>query len=362
MFRCDEVVIDQLTDLGEIERLAGEWDELADRVGGSPFLRPGWIIAWWDAFADGSPELFISWRNGRLSGVLPLVRRGAVLASASNWHTPEFGSLAEDEDCRALIMQWVIRERRRRVDLSFLPADGPDADAFAEAASGCIVERRELLRSPYLEVSGDWDSYWDGLSKNLRGTVKRCRNRLSDMGEVSVELHRDGDLVETLTACFEIEASGWKGEEGTAIQAREETERFYRRVAAWADERGILRLAVLKAGDRPVAFNYAISDNGCEHLLKLGHDAELNRFGPGTVLTAEVLQAAFERGIGRYSFGGGEDAYKIRWASELRSSLRMQGFAPTAAGNADRAVQVYGRRAAIGARELAGTVRQRLGR
>jgi CelD/BcsL family acetyltransferase involved in cellulose biosynthesis len=182
------------------------------------------------------------------------------------------------------------------------------------------------------------------------------------MGETAVELHRGGDLDATLTAGFELEASGWKGDEGTAIQAEEATERFYRRVAAWAAERGILRLTVLKVGGRPVAFNYAIDDNGCEHLLKLGHDAELNRFGPGTVLTADVLQAAFERGLKRYSFGGGDDAYKLRWTSKVRCSLRMQAFAPTAAGNADRAVQVYGRRAALGARELAANARQRLGR
>ena len=355
-------MIDQLTEPGEIERLAGEWDDLADRAGGSAFLRPGWIKAWWDAFALGEPVLFTAWREGRLSGVLPLERRGAVLASASNWHTPVFGCLAEDEESRAGIFEWVMREGKRRVDLAFLPSGGPDAEAFASAAGGCILEQREILRSPYLEVSGDWDSYWRGLSKNLRGTIKRCRNRLSDMGDTSVEVHRGRDLDGTLSAAFELEASGWKGEAGTAILREEGTEEFYRRIAAWAGERGMLRLAVLSAGGRPVAFNFAIEDNGCEHLLKLGHDVELNRFGPGTVLTAEVLQAAFERGLDRYDFGGGDDGYKLRWAPELRCSLRMQAFAPTAAGKADRAVQVYGRRAAIGARELAATARQRLGR
>jgi CelD/BcsL family acetyltransferase involved in cellulose biosynthesis len=363
MFNNDAAVIDQLTDPAEIERLAGEWDDLATRTGASPFLRPGWITAWWDAFGSGSPVLFTAWRNGRLSGLLPMERRGGVLASASNWHTPDYGCLAEDDESRAAIFEWVIRERRRRVDLAFLPADGADSEAFAEAASGCILERRVLLRSPFVQIAGDWDAYWSGLSKNLRGTIKRCRNRLSDIGETSVRVHQDGaDLESLLTTAFELEASGWKGDEGTAISDRPETARFYRRVAAWAAERGMLRLAVLSAGERIVAFNYAISDNGCEHLLKLGHDAQLNRVGPGTVLTAEVLQAAFERGLDRYDFGGGDDAYKLRWTPEVRCSSRMQAFAPTAAGNADRAVQVYGRRAVIGARGLAVAGRRRIGR
>jgi CelD/BcsL family acetyltransferase involved in cellulose biosynthesis len=257
----------------------------------------------------------------------------------------------------------VIRDRRRRVDLAFVAGDGPDAEAFATAAAGCPLVRREILSSPYLEISGDWDDYWRSLSKNLKSTIKRCRNRLADMGEIDVTVHTGGpDLDSLLTAAFELEASGWKGDAGTAINASAETVRFYRRIAGWGAERGLLRLAVLSTGGRPIAFNLAIEDNGTEHLLKLGHDAELNRYGPGTVLTAEVLRSAFERGLRRYDFGGGDDAYKLRWASELRSSLRMQAFAPTAAGGADRAVQVHGRRAAIGARDLAESARRRLGR
>jgi CelD/BcsL family acetyltransferase involved in cellulose biosynthesis len=31
----------------EIERCREAWDALADRAGAAPFLRPGWIAAWW---------------------------------------------------------------------------------------------------------------------------------------------------------------------------------------------------------------------------------------------------------------------------------------------------------------------------
>src|SRR5690242_6039091 len=36
--------------------LDGQWDALADRCGGGPFVRPGWIGAWRAAFGTGAAE------------------------------------------------------------------------------------------------------------------------------------------------------------------------------------------------------------------------------------------------------------------------------------------------------------------
>src|SRR5437899_1249723 len=81
----------------EIERsteaLDREWDDLADRVGAAPFLRPGWIRAWWRAFGSGDPGVLTVRRSGRLAAALPLEIRRGVVRSPTNWHTPFFGVL-----------------------------------------------------------------------------------------------------------------------------------------------------------------------------------------------------------------------------------------------------------------------------
>ena len=150
---------------------------------------------------------------------------------------------------------------------------------FAAAANGCILEQRVILRSPYVQIAGDWDSYWSGLSKNLRGTIKRCRNRLADLGETSVRVHQEGaDLESLLTTAFELEASGWKGDEGTAISRARRPPASTGASPLGPPSAAFCGSPSSAPGGRPIAFNYAIEDNGCEHLLKLGHDAELNRF------------------------------------------------------------------------------------
>src|SRR5205823_9937115 len=44
-------------------QLAEEWEELAERVSASPFVRPGWFEAWSEAFGSG-PLLAVTARNG----------------------------------------------------------------------------------------------------------------------------------------------------------------------------------------------------------------------------------------------------------------------------------------------------------
>ena len=89
-----------------VEAIATEWEALADAVGASPFVRAGWISAWWRAFGSGTLEIVTARSgNGHLSGVLPLHRRYGAVRSTTNWHSPEFGLLADDSRDKGLLIQ-----------------------------------------------------------------------------------------------------------------------------------------------------------------------------------------------------------------------------------------------------------------
>lgn len=331
----------------EIGALEQEWDRLAIRTQAAPFLRPGWISAWWDAFGSGALEIFAFRSEGRLAGVLPTVRQRGVIRSPTNWHTPAFGAMAEDAEATLALYAAVLREAPRRLDISFLRAEGADIEGMTRAAGRYRTLRRPLMSSPYVLVDRDWEAYWSALSKNLRGTVRRCRRRLADRGEVTVEIAGEpSDLAWALEEGFRLEASGWKGEAGTAIASRPETRSFYRQVSTWAAEAGILCLGFLRVDGEAVAFTLGLESNGRHYLLKPGHDAALGSFGPGTVLTAAMVERTFSLGLGAYEFLGGADDYKLRWAGACHDLLRVQAFAPGLGGSTDRVTQTHGRRAA----------------
>jgi CelD/BcsL family acetyltransferase involved in cellulose biosynthesis len=200
------------------------------------------------------------------------------------------------------------------------------------------------MRSPYVPIESDWETYWQERSRNLRKSLRRSENRLAQLGKVSMEISEGGDdLDRLLEEGFRVEASGWKGQEGTAIISTPETERFYRQIAYWGVETGMLRLAFLRVGEKPIAFAFSLETADRHYVWKLGHDADLDQVGPGRVLIARTIERAFSMGFKSYEFLGSADEYKLRWAPRSRELMRAQAFAGTLPGTAERLAQTHGR-------------------
>ena len=94
---------------------------------------PGWFGAWLAAFG-GRGSILALRRGERLAAVLPLVRRAGALRSATNWHTPLFGPVAEDDAALRELAQAALGERASRLDLAFIDPAGAATEAFRAAA------------------------------------------------------------------------------------------------------------------------------------------------------------------------------------------------------------------------------------
>ncbi len=328
-----------------IESLGEEWDALADRVGAPLFARPGWYSAWRAAFG-AEPELVTVRRDGRLAGIAALQRRGSVLESMTNWHTVEFDLLAEDETSVRNLAAAIFEKAPRRASFAFMTEGESCVGVLAAAASDARYRTltRTLESSPYVRIEGTWDAYQAGRDRHLVTETRRRRRRLEEQGSVTFELADGRERLDSLLAeGFPIEASGWKGERGTAIQSRPETRSFYTDLARWAATRGALRLAFLRLNDRPLAFQFLIEDAQTLYFLKGGYETEFRKLAPGTLLIEEVLSYAFGQGLQTYEFLGFPEPFKLEWTSLLRDRNLLQAFAPTALGLVDWSAWAFGR-------------------
>jgi CelD/BcsL family acetyltransferase involved in cellulose biosynthesis len=321
-----------------VEALAETWDDLADRCGADPFTRPGWIGAWWDAFGDGRLELLTLRRDGRLAALVPIQHVRGELHSPTNWHTPSFDLLAEDEDAAAELARAVFARKRRAVRLAFLLPGSTGLECSREAAAGYRLLERPLEQAPYVDTSGSWDAYVEALGAKVVAELRRRRRRLEETGELTFEV---ADGTERLDALldegFAVEAAGWKGQDGTgtAIGVGDRTKRFYPAIARWAADRGWLRLAFVRLDGRALGFDFAIETGGVHSLLKTGYDESYRKLGPGKLLRFEMLRRAFEDGIDTYDFLGDFEPWKREWAQTAKPRLLLQAFRQTPAGLAE---------------------------
>ncbi|MGZ4214415.1 MAG: GNAT family N-acetyltransferase [Solirubrobacteraceae bacterium] len=343
--RCRSNVLPTASDGGagvaEIERLSEAWDALADRAGGAPFLRPGWIAAWWRAFGRGRLEILTAGSGGKLDAVLPVVHRHGGIHAPSNWHTPQYGLLEAAEGAGAGLVADLFASAPQ-VSLGFVSSLTGEVQRLSDSAHAhryrTLVRTQE--RSPLVVLDGDWDSYEGGLSASLRRDLRRCRRRLGEHGRVWLDVHDD---VSRLGEALELERLGWKEQAGTAIASRPETRQFYTQVAHWASQRGWLRLIFLRVDERAIAFQFALEDGGAHLGLKSGFDPEFRAMSPGRLIVEASLERAFAIGLKRFEFMGTADAYKLRFATDVYDRLLFQAFSRRPAGRVLHAAFEYGR-------------------
>lgn len=344
-----------------VEPLEAEWDALAARTGATPFVRPGWIAAWYAAFGRGKPVVQVVREDGALVAVAALEARVGSLRSATNWHTPAYDVVAETAGAARALADSVLALRPRRLELRLIDPEGLALPAFRAAASaaGYRVLTRRLLESPYVPVTGDWEEYAGTLRKLLK-ELERRRRRLEETGRLSLSVETGGDgLEDALGIGFDLEQSGWKGRRGTAIASRPQTRAFYNQIARWAAERDWLRLAFLSVDDRPIAFEFDLEVDDVLYNLKPGYDEAFARFAPGKLLCEQRIRTAFEARMRSYEFLGAPLPFKLEWTRHVRERFILQAFVPTVPGRVELASFRFGRPAARRMLRAYGRVRKR---
>jgi CelD/BcsL family acetyltransferase involved in cellulose biosynthesis len=284
-------------------------------------------------------------------------RRGALRAPV-NWHSPLFGPLAADREAESELLERLFRQPHASIKLNVLTGGREGLAPFIAAAreQQRLVLSRTILRSPFIDLRGSFADYERGLSRNRRRSLGSGRRRLDRSGTVRFEVHDGSErLDELLDELLQVESSGWKGRSGTAIASRPETRRFYTEIARWAAERGWLRLAFLRLGDRAVACDYALEHNGVWYTLKAGYDEQLSSVGPGAILLREEIAHCFRSGLSRIELLGSEDPFKLSWtdrraertwlAAFRRDPTGLAGWSLTGARQAARAARARASRA-----------------
>lgn len=342
--------------LDEVEAVEGEWTALAQRVGAAPFLHPGWVRAWWGAFGRGRLEV-VTLRDdaGELIAVLPLRQLAGMTASPTNWHTPVFGPVAQDESASRKLFEALLERRPRQLSISFLDDQDPSLPALMQAADANRYRTavRPRLRSPYLDLPSDPDAVPQILTGKRRRELRRRRRQLEQIGEVLIDPAESGDLDSRLADGFRVESLGWKGARGTAIASDRRTRRFYGEVARWAAQQGWLRLGFVRVDGRAIAFDFGIQHEGAYYLVKTGYDPAYRAQGPGVQLRLESITQAAREGCRHYEFLGHTEATKAEWTDRTRLRLLVQAFRPSPAGAVDRLIWTHGRTAAVRLRAMA---------
>ena len=284
------------------------WRELAGRaIEPNGYYLPEWELAV-NALAPGrgGASMLAAWRDAsppRLIGLMPVVSLWRAyriplpaLVSAHPYGTLCTPPLDRDlaGDAVARLMQKARQAGARALILRDMSLDGAAMKAISDALRPDGLRPRVLqsgLRA-CLDVTRDGDQLLhDALGARKLRELRRQRGRLAEHGAVAFDVAQTRDDVSAALEVFlTLEASGWKGQRGTALIQRDGDASFIRRAAVALAAAGQCEIVTLRAGDTPVAAAIVLRHQHRAFYFKLGIDERFAKFSPGVQLTLDLTR------------------------------------------------------------------------
>jgi CelD/BcsL family acetyltransferase involved in cellulose biosynthesis len=330
-----------------VEQIAGDWRRLCDESGDEEvFYRPEWAQAYLQAFEPKAEVVVVSaWAGERLRGILPLVRRRAfvsgfplvTLTIPANVHSlrASLTVCPGQEGEAALKALWQAVKELPRWDLidvaNVVEGSGLDRLVALAAAYGYRTARKRTSQTLYLPIDASatpasdkaaQPPWFAGTRPKFRSHLRRARRQLEEQGTLKLKHYSAADP-EALKKFYDLEASGWKGAEGTAIQCHSSTRQFYDSVAQAAARDGYLSLDFLELNGKPIAGHFGFNLRGRYFLAKAGYDEAFRRHGPGQLLVSEILGETPRHRLREFDFVGPATWDESRWASARRTNHRV---------------------------------------
>ena len=288
------------------------WERLVGRAAEpNPFFEPWFLVPSLEQWGANNRVTVKAWlHDGRLAGLMPIVRSakyyGHILTHATGWlHANAFCGVPlvvaglEEDFWRAMLAHFDRMARRALfLHLPLLPAGGPLDAALERVLAASPRAHYRVAEQQRAFLTGDMGAQAyleEAMSAKKRKELRRQHNRLAEEGALAFErLEGDEGLAEWTAEFLALEASGWKGEAGSALASAPDTTALFTQALAGAAAAGRLERLALRLDGRAIAMLANFITPPGAYSFKTAFDEDYARFSPGMLLQLENL-ALLER-------------------------------------------------------------------
>lgn len=204
-----------------------------------------------------------------------------------------------------------------------LAEDGPVHRGLLAARHGVTVHRE--VRA-FLESDLTPDAYYEqAVRQKKRKEIRRLKNRLAELGPVAARRLDDSAQLDAWCSTYlALEQAGWKGEAGSTLAGRPETDAFFRETLRAARAAGRLQFLRLDVGEACIAMLVNFLTPPGSFSFKTVFDESYARFSPGVLIQLENLKILDDPGIAWMDSCAAEDHPMIDslW-TERRAIVRV---------------------------------------
>lgn len=322
-----------LSGASAFDEIAGEWRELAaQRPPADHTGLEGWARAATSANADrGGLWLCAHDADGPVA-VLHLIRerrRVAGLPARVVRNGDGGGLMVEGADAGEVRRQLISAAARAGMALDVLslnrvrPTSG--FYALASVLPGGLRDEPQFGGFSVISTGVSAEQWFQEAGKNLRGSLRKARNRAKRQGAVRVvEAKSPGDVHTAFERFQVLEAKGWKGAAGALRNRLTERQLLGDFLVSEAGN-GLAQARELWIGDELGASQLAVIAGSTAVLLKVAYDEDLSDMSPGNLLMADLVERCCDEPEIEHLDLVTRQPWHARWHPETQPTYRAQG-------------------------------------
>ncbi len=308
---AESLTTTRILDANQLLALGPEWEELVEHtLEENAYYGRGYCSALLNHIEKRPLKVVTVWRDEKLIALLPFISNrlhwGGLKSLNTAWTTDYTTTSIPLIDRR-----WVDEAVHTLLDSMAAPDTGSDLwllpninlDGAVNTALKAEMSKRGLpaqVFDPFeravLTKRGTFEDHMkEHVSKKRRKDLRRNRKRLDDLGDVTWTAHDSGPELDTaIDAFLKIEASGWKGKRGTALDCTDATRAFAKEAFGDANGKSITRADILRLDGTPVAINLTLIAGDTGFTIKCAYDAAYKGQSVGLLLEEEMIRSVLE--------------------------------------------------------------------
>jgi hypothetical protein len=318
---CEIVVLDNTQALAALEE---EWDDLYRH---SPLATPlqswAWLYSWWEFYGKGYELRLVTIRcDGLLVGLMPLMlqRRGGLgrLLFIGTGLT-DYQDILAREGWESRVSEAGVRALRQMAgwqvaDLQQLRSEAAAWGIF----EGWAGPRTRIWQDnfPMVDVK-PWDELLMSLSKNLRSTTRRTLRRAEADG-ISCELADTDAVGQAARRWIALHREAWQGRNIVPEHLTKRFQSHLETAACRMTVRGLGGISEFWRDGEVIVSQFLVFGREfvAQHLMGARQEV-LQRYQLSSLCIWDANNVAHSRNSPYLNLLRGEEAYKLRWASEV---------------------------------------------
>jgi hypothetical protein len=297
------IVIEDRSELAALRALVPDWEELAaEAAEPSPFYEHWMLLPALEAYGTAGFRCFAVWDSGTLIGLFPSRFgnrfHGLPVRTLNAWRHRNMmlcsAPLVREKSAAKCIAALLDSGLAPVIELDWISAGGVLYGALADAAAAAdlpFLVTDAYTRAVLLRERDPRPRF----NSNMKNNLRRWQSRLADFGRVTpVRLGLDDDLAAWIEQFYRLEASGWKGRQGSAVACRADDRRFVTEVFTEAFRRGRLHISGLDLDGRPLTRHCMLAAGEGAFTFKIAYDETYAKCSPGILGEVENVRQFME--------------------------------------------------------------------